>query len=276
MRFGVALVAICVLAHVGLASKCPHKRPPTDDVITPTLDTTTSPSNTVVGNDDDIPTDSETSDDTQTTGGDDTDGSGTPDGIKITLAQLDSGVPKGKGEGQCGVADAHGCVPNSKAVDQINKVIAKYKITRRSEAVAVIALMAFESYGWAYDINVSQHRPGQGTMAMMMYDSVYAYAKYLYPSKVNDEWATLTAKTDKDPDSDQMNKVRAMVLGEEDTFGGGFWYLTKKLGSAYHNNAQKLRDGNLEDFKAYCLEGVKSSWEDGRETIWKSVNAAIK
>ncbi|KAJ2803145.1 hypothetical protein H4R20_003009 [Coemansia guatemalensis] len=287
MRLGVTLAVLCVLAHVGLSAKCLPKAPsPTDVVVAPTgddattdpttdptLDPTVDPNTEIVGNDDAL---SESSSDAEASTEDDSQDSSSSDAFKITLDQLDIAVPLGKGEGQCGASDAKGCVLNSKAVDPINKALAKYKITRRSEVVAVLALMAFESGSWKYNINVSKNQPGQGTFAMMQYPNVYAYAKYLYPSKVEDKWATLEADTNEDPDSEQMNKVREMVLNDDDSFGSGFWFLTNKVEGDYHNNDKKLRDGNPDDFKAYCLDGVQTGWDDTRNTVWEAVNKAIK
>ncbi|PIA13569.1 hypothetical protein COEREDRAFT_83397 [Coemansia reversa NRRL 1564] len=299
MRFGVTLIALCVLAHVGLATKCATKAPvPTDNLPAspdPPSETTSTPpavENPASPEDPASPDDNNTEDpanpgendpgndtnldDPASPPEEDKQESTTPDVLKVTADQLDKGVPKGKGEGQCGASDAEGCVPNSKAVDPINKAIAKYKITRRGEIVAVLALMAFESDSWKYNINISKHQPGQGTMAMMMYPSIYPYAKYLYPNKVKDEWAKLDAETESDPDSSKMNEVRALVLGDDDSFGAGFWFLTNRVEGDYHNNEKKLRDGNFEDFKTYCTEGVQAGWDDGRKTVWDSINSALK
>ncbi|KAJ1641569.1 eukaryotic translation initiation factor 2-alpha kinase, partial [Coemansia asiatica] len=46
-----------------------------------------------------------------------------------------------------------------------------------------------------------------------------------------------------------------LVLNPEDSFGSGFWYLVEKALS-FHGDENKLRDGNLDDFKDYVQNGI--------------------
>ncbi|KAJ2896899.1 hypothetical protein GGI21_005000, partial [Coemansia aciculifera] len=141
-------------------------------------------------------------------------------------------------------------------------------ITKRSEVVAVIALMAFESGSWQYNTNHYPGRPGQGTRAMLMYNFIQPYATALHPTAAAQALAG-GAATDA-----VLNNVRALVLNDNDSFGSGFWYLVNHA-AAYHNAADKLRDGNFDDFKDYVVNGVGAGWDDGRQTIWEAVNSAI-
>ncbi|KAJ2758611.1 hypothetical protein H4S06_002619 [Coemansia sp. BCRC 34490] len=196
--------------------------------------------------------------------------SGAAGAYQITLEQLNKAVPDRAADSSCGSAPyPDECVTNSRAVSAINNALTKYGISRRSEAVAVISLMAFESESWLYNKNHYPGNPGQGARNMQMYDYNSEYAKLLYPDKVAQVLAS-----DLSNSTQQMNDVRDLVLGDNDSFGAGFWYLTVHA-SKYHNNANALRDGNSADFQDYVVTGVDAGWSDGRMTIWNSVNSAL-
>ncbi|KAJ1961270.1 hypothetical protein GGI12_003343 [Dipsacomyces acuminosporus] len=184
----------------------------------------------------------------------------------ITPAQLNRAFPVRAAEQSCDSLTKE-CAVNSRAAVSINKALKKYNISRRSEVVAVIALMAFESGTWEYNVNHYPGRPGQGTRSMLMYNFVKEYAAALHPGEVS----RLAAGNE---DDNAKNAVRELVLNNDDSFGSGFWYLTAKA-KEYHNNPGKLRDGNADDFKDYVLNGVHAGWDDTRMKIWTSVNSAI-
>ncbi|KAJ2501027.1 hypothetical protein GGH96_002248 [Coemansia sp. RSA 1972] len=191
----------------------------------------------------------------------------TPSGVyQITASQLDAAVPAGKGIGKCTTASDADCATNERALVALNNAAQKYGVTERGEVVAMIALMALESGSWQYNVNQFPGRAGQGTKAMFMYPFIYKYAKSLYPDKVLDEWETTAANA-------TMNNVRAMVLGDDDSFGSAFWYLTTQA-PEYHNTG-KLKDGDLASFKEYCTSAVGAGWDDERPKVWEAVNSAL-
>ncbi|KAJ2732411.1 hypothetical protein IW152_003806 [Coemansia sp. BCRC 34962] len=188
--------------------------------------------------------------------------------LQLTQKQLDAAIPARAGSGSCAsVSTPDECATNDKALVAINKALTKYGITRHSEAVAVIALMAYESGSWQYNTNHFPGRAGQGTRAMLMFNFVESYAKSLHPEEATK--ALAGGITDA-----SMNSVRGLVLNDNDSFGSGFWYLVTHA-VAYHNSAGKLRDGNLDDFKDYVVSGVGASWDSTRQTIWEAVNSAV-
>ncbi|KAI7831058.1 hypothetical protein BX661DRAFT_142094, partial [Kickxella alabastrina] len=165
------------------------------------------------------------------------------------------------------------CMVNADAVAYLNKAVEKYKFTRRGETVAVISNMLFESGGWMYNINHSANTPGQGTRCMMMWNFISEYAKELHP----DEYANLMGSSASSADSASdtvRNDVRELVLNPEDSFASGFWFLVNKA-AGFHDDDMKLRDGNLEDFKAYVETGIYTSWDSNREKWWQLVNDNI-
>ncbi|KAJ2457005.1 hypothetical protein GGF42_002935 [Coemansia sp. RSA 2424] len=187
---------------------------------------------------------------------------------RLSQKQLDLAIPARAASDSCAsVSTPDECVTNAKALTAINNALSKYGISKRSEVVAVIALMAYESGKWQYNTNHFPGRPGQGTRAMLMFNFIESYAKALHP----DEAAKALAGGITDA---SKNGVRALVLNDDDSFGSGFWYLVNSA-AAYHDKADKLRESNLDDFKDYVVTGVGAGWDSTRQTIWETVNSAI-
>ncbi|KAJ1900973.1 hypothetical protein LPJ66_001102 [Kickxella alabastrina] len=188
----------------------------------------------------------------------------------ITLEQLDKANSDASKASFCSSASADECMVNADAVAYLNKAVEKYKFTRRGETIAVISNMLFESVGWMYNIKHSANTPGQGTRCMMMWNFISEYAKELHP----DEYAKLMGSSASSADSASdtvRNDVRELVLNPEDSFASGFWFLVNKA-AEFHNDDMKLRDGNLEDFKAYVVSGIHTPWDSNREKWWQLVN----
>ncbi|KAJ2523010.1 hypothetical protein H4217_000353 [Coemansia sp. RSA 1939] len=175
----------------------------------------------------------------------------------VTQAQLDKAVPDRVGTGSCASSE---CATNPRALVSINKAIAKYGITRKSEVIAMVALMAFESGDWLYNINHTPGVPGQGTRAMISPEFVAQYAQLLHP--------------DQAPKAVSVVDKLQLVLNDDDSFGSAFWFLTAKA-PQYHNNDARLRAGNAADFKDYVVTGLNGGWDPRREDVWNRVNTAF-
>ncbi|KAJ2780582.1 hypothetical protein H4R18_003377 [Coemansia javaensis] len=184
----------------------------------------------------------------------------------VTAAQLDAAVPKARDAARCQAGPGE-CATNAQAAAAISRAIQKYGVTARGEVVALVALMAYESDSWTYNINHFPGRAGQGTRAMLMYPYVLPYARALHSAQVSDA-AAATA------DDATMNSVRGLVLNDDDSFGSAFWFLVTTA-PQYHASASRLRDGNLDDFKSYVVDAVGGTWDDGRESTWHAVNNAL-
>ncbi|KAJ2450970.1 hypothetical protein EV183_003930 [Coemansia sp. RSA 2336] len=187
---------------------------------------------------------------------------------QVTTAQLDQAIPKRAGPNGCAsAAEQAECATNEVAAAAITNAINKYDVKRRGEVVALIALMAYESADWEYNINHFPGRAGQGTRAMLMYNFISTYAQSLYPSKI-------TATEASSQSTEAMNSVRELVLNNDDSFAAAFWYLTT-VAKDYHGDESRLRSGNIDDFKAYIENGVHTTWDEQRGSIWKAVDAAL-
>lgn len=182
----------------------------------------------------------------------------------IVLADLNKANPAAANADYCKAAPTE-CATNRQAVAAMNAAIRKYKTTGRGEIVATVAWMLFESGQWKYSTNHFPGVPGQGTRCMMSWDYVLLYARSLYPSKVDSLTSSGTI-------SDGVKKqVIGLVLNDRDSFGAGFWFLATQ----YLSKGKQLRDGSMEDFKAYMLNGVNTSWTAEREKWWKAANSAL-
>ncbi|KAJ1721053.1 hypothetical protein LPJ53_004383 [Coemansia erecta] len=191
-------------------------------------------------------------------------------GYQLTLDELNAAIPARAASDSCAsVSFPDECATNDQALPAINAALSTYGITKRSEAVAVIALMAFESDSWQYNINHYPGRAGQGTKAMLMSNFVTEYAEQLHAADAQ----SVTSQAADPSSDDTVNALRALVLNDNDSFGSGFWYLVNKA-AAYHNS-DKLQDGDLASFQDYVVNGVGASWDDSRGTIWSTVNSAI-
>ncbi|KAI9477035.1 hypothetical protein LPJ78_004721 [Coemansia sp. RSA 989] len=187
---------------------------------------------------------------------------------QVTTAQLDRAIPKRAGSNGCAsAAEQAECATNEVAAAAITNAINKYDVKRRGEVVALIALMAYESADWEYNINHFPGRAGQGTRAMLMYNFISTYAQSLYPSRVTTTEASSQS-------TQVMNSVRELVLNNDDSFAAAFWYLTT-VAKDYYGNESRLRSGNIDDFKAYIENGVHTSWNEQRSSVWKAVDAAL-
>ncbi|KAJ1951163.1 hypothetical protein EC988_004124 [Linderina pennispora] len=197
--------------------------------------------------------------------------SSVPSGVfQVKAADLDRAVPARVGDGNCSARPTE-CASNARALSAINKALQKYSITRRSEAVAILSLMAQESADWMFNINhyPEPGRPGQGTRNMMFYNFVEEYAKFLHPEQAN---ALLGAGGE--PSDSTKNAVRELVLNDDDSFASGFWFLTHKA-SSFHNNPAKLIEGSEASFEDYIVNGIGTSMSDTRRQYWNVFNSII-
>ncbi|KAJ1643448.1 hypothetical protein J3B02_004286 [Coemansia erecta] len=189
---------------------------------------------------------------------------------QLTLEQLNAAVPDRAGADSCSSAEfPDECATNEQALPAINAALTKYGITKRSEVVAVISLMAYESSSWLYNINHWPGRAGQGTRNMQMTNFNQEYASFLHPEQAS----SILASASNSASDETVNALRALVLNDNDSFGSGFWYLVNKA-AAYHDTG-KIADNSADAFKDYVVSGVGAGWDDARQTVWQTVNSGI-
>lgn len=160
------------------------------------------------------------------------------------------------------------CATNVDAAPYLIAAFENYKITNPSEIAAVLALMAYETGEFKYNINHSANTPGQGTRNMQMITYNYEYANS-FPALQSQVAAIATSSSSLS--STQANAVRALVLGPDYEWGSGAWFLASQCASI----RPTLQAGGLAGFTAYmsCV-GVSPS-EGDRLTYWDRAAAAF-
>ncbi|KAJ2856770.1 hypothetical protein GGI22_003711, partial [Coemansia erecta] len=74
-----------------------------------------------------------------------------------------------------------------------------------------------------------------------------------------------------------LEEVVQLVLVDEWSFGAGFWFLATQA-TGFHNQADKLRSGNQDDFVDYMRDGVKADLTSSlneRLQWWQQANNFI-
>ncbi|CAG7850332.1 SubName: Full=Uncharacterized protein {ECO:0000313/EMBL:CCA73882.1} [Serendipita indica DSM 11827] len=133
--------------------------------------------------------------------------------------------------GPCAPSPNNTCRTADQIATAVNQSFRRFGLDTVGEQAAVFALMAFESGGFQFDVNVFPGRPGQGTRNMMMFDFVLPYALEFNPSAVRAIRSDLVlgrATAADVPDDQQRNLIRATVLGDELSFASGAWFLREK------------------------------------------------
>jgi len=146
----------------------------------------------------------------------------TPD---IVLAAA-PGTTSCNGSGSCRTA--------AQAAPFIQAAFGKFGFKTKGEQAAILALMAFESGDFKFDVNVFPGRPGQGTRNMMTFPFIYKYA--LESPEVAGQVASIAPGLNPNMSFDQLNQtppnvmngIRALVLRDDLSFASAAWFLRTK------------------------------------------------
>jgi hypothetical protein len=163
------------------------------------------------------------------------------------------------------------CATNVQAAPFLVNAMSQYNITNPHEIAAVLALIAFESGDFKYNINhyPAPGRPGQGTRNMQMasYNLMYAKSIPALAGKLN---AITTASSTTGLSDDQLNAIRALVLPDPSTWASGAWFLTSQCASA----RAAIQAGGDAGFSAYmaCIGTTATS---DRLAYWQRADAAL-
>ncbi|RKF78705.1 hypothetical protein GcM1_209041 [Golovinomyces cichoracearum] len=185
---------------------------------------------------------------------------------EMTAAQVLQIVPKSK---HCS-SSMNECATNIQATPFLNAAMSKYDITNPMEKASVLALIAFESGDFKYNINhfPAPGHPGQGTRNMQSASYNLEYAKSI------PELASKTSYTSTEGLSpDQLNEIRALVLPDEYSWASAAWYLTQQ--SSCSDARQALQAGSDEGFAAHmrCV-GISNIGND-RISYWQAAKKAL-
>ncbi|RKF59342.1 hypothetical protein OnM2_060058 [Erysiphe neolycopersici] len=162
------------------------------------------------------------------------------------------------------------CATNTQAAPFLNEAMSKYQISSQGERASVLALIAFESGNFKYNINhyPAPGRPGQGTRNMQTAPFNLKYVKSI------PELASKTTHTSVDGLSpSELNEIRALILPDRYSWASGAWYLA---GESSCSGARKvLQTGSDDGFIAHmkCV-GITSVGSD-RMAYWQAAKKAL-
>ncbi|ORX92410.1 hypothetical protein K493DRAFT_338831 [Basidiobolus meristosporus CBS 931.73] len=195
---------------------------------------------------------------------------------RLTLEILEAAVPSSAGQGQCPQATfKEECRNAQQALAPLRESFIKYGIDSVGAEAAIIALIAYESGSFAFNINHWPGRAGQGTRNMMMFPGIHEYVKSL--ASVNRRYLKVIANLSEPFSEEKQNEIRALVLDDRESFASAAWYLTKSS-ECPRDTLEKLRANTEDAFKYYTLSCVKTdgSTLPDRIAIWKRVTDAYK
>ncbi|KAL8943976.1 MAG: hypothetical protein Q9211_000794 [Gyalolechia sp. 1 TL-2023] len=179
---------------------------------------------------------------------------------KRTASALFAVVPKAN---TCeGAPFPQECKTADEAAPAINESFRTYGITSPGEAAAVIAIMAFESGDFKYNINHFPGTPGQGTRNMQYPQFNLKYAQSIPVLKDQ-----LVAAG-----SDPKAVLALLTANGEYDFGSGAWFLTTQCSGAVRAG---LTSGSLAGWQAYITECIHTTATPERLAYWQRAAKAM-
>lgn len=188
--------------------------------------------------------------------------------VNITPDQLLKIAP---GSDSC-PSSSEECATSSQAAPFLNEAVSRYQLASPAEQASVLALIAFESGNFKYNINhfPAPGRPGQGTRNMQSASFNLKYVKSI------PELASQTAYTTTDGLSgDQLNEIRALVLPDKYAWASAAWFLTQIPECA--DARQLLQSGGNPDagFLAHMRCVGVPDVDSQRRATWEAAKAAL-
>ncbi|KAK9768900.1 hypothetical protein K7432_000129 [Basidiobolus ranarum] len=194
----------------------------------------------------------------------------------FNLKTLEAAVPSSAGPGKCAQATfKEECRNAQQALGPLKKSFIKYDIESDGAKAAIIALIAYESGSFAYNINHWPGRAGQGTRNMMMFPGIHEYVKSLAP--LRHKYSRIVKGLREPFSESKQNEIRALVLNDEYSFASAAWYLARSS-QCPKDTLKRLRANTEEAFKYYTLSCIKTGEENlaDRIAVWKQVVKGFK
>ncbi|KAI4177982.1 MAG: hypothetical protein LQ343_000066 [Gyalolechia ehrenbergii] len=154
------------------------------------------------------------------------------------------------------------CKTADEAAPFINESFRTYAIESPGEAAAVIAIMAFESGDFKYNVNHFPGTPGQGTRNMQSPQFNLKYAQSIPGLK--DKLATAG--------SDPKAVLALLTANGEYDFGSGAWFLTTQCSDTVRAG---LKSGSLVGWQAYITECIQTTATPERLAYWQRAANAM-
>ena len=178
--------------------------------------------------------------------------------------------------GQCDPAYPSECATVVQAATGLTKAMADYKIYNTAEISVLIALVAYESGDFRYNVHhFPSANPGQGTRNMQNFQFNLGYAQFIAQTNatVASQLKTITNGAASGFTDDQMNQVLSLVTPDEFTWGSAAWFYTSQPGCQAQIGSQVQTQGNA-GYAAY-LECVGTSMSEDRMPAWVAAREAF-
>ncbi|RKP37281.1 hypothetical protein BJ085DRAFT_11434, partial [Dimargaris cristalligena] len=147
----------------------------------------------------------------------------------------------------CTKSDAYPeCTVPETAVGLLNDSFKEYNVNSAGQQAALIAIMNFESSGFAYKTNLNPDNHGQGTYSQMQYPAIEGYVLSVPALKTKYDSLTKTV-TDENTLKDEVLKL---AIADQYVFGAAAWYL-KKSGKCDESVWSALDKGDDAGFTKY-------------------------
>jgi len=177
-------------------------------------------------------------------------------GSAVTAQQLLAVAPN---SAACGAGSPASCRTAAQAAPLINFGFDKFGIQSKGEKAALISLMAFETGGFVFDINMFPGRPGQGTRNLMLFPFILKYA--LETPEVAGQVDTIVPGLSENSAAnvvngvppDKMNAIRALVLEDHLSFASAAWFLKTKCGPQFATNLASGTEASYEAYLTGCV-----------------------
>ena len=160
------------------------------------------------------------------------------------------------------------CRTAEQALPHIVGSFQKYGINSAAEQATLIAIMAFETGDFKYNVNVVPGTPGQGTRNMQSASFNMAYAMSIPSISVK------LASVMTGPEGlNNPNGIRDLLTADDDLdFGSAAWYLKTQCGPAVGNN---LADGGISAWQAYITGCVHTTPTEDRQAYYERAMKAL-
>ncbi|KAJ1822438.1 hypothetical protein LPJ56_000794 [Coemansia sp. RSA 2599] len=105
----------------------------------------------------------------------------------------------------------------------------------------------------------------------MDFSYVWQYARHFYPGT---PWEQILPDPNNASD-EAKNKTLDYVIGNDESFGSGFWFM-KEMRPEFFNSGEP-KENDEQSFRNYVLNGVKADSSDieRRVSVWHTVNNAF-
>lgn len=168
------------------------------------------------------------------------------------------------------------CATVVQAATGLTAAMSQYKIFNTAEISVLLALVAYESGDFKYNVHhFPSANPGQGTRNMQNFEFNLQYAQHIAETNTTlaTQLKTITNGATSGFTNDQMNQVLALVTPDEFTWASAAWYYTSQPGCQPQIGNAVQTQGHA-GYAAY-LACVGTTMTEDRMPAWVAAREAF-